>query len=65
MCAGFRAQFDTSYGALYCPWIQTDQFLLPPSGFICGIYARSDAERGVHKPPANEIVRGATKEEER
>ncbi|TFG42812.1 MAG: phage tail sheath family protein [Syntrophobacterales bacterium] len=32
---------------------------IPPSGCIAGIYARSDAERGVHKAPANEIVRGA------
>jgi hypothetical protein len=26
---------------------------------MAGIYARSDSERGVHKAPANEIVRGA------
>ena len=32
---------------------------LPPSGFVCGIYARNDIERGVHKAPANEVVRGA------
>ena len=35
------------------------EILLPPSGFICGIYARNDLERGVHKAPANEAVRGA------
>jgi len=34
---------------------------LPPSGFVAGIYARSDIERGVHKAPANEVVRGLTK----
>src|SRR6185436_2118624 len=33
---------------------------LPPSGFTAGIYARSDIERGVHKAPANEVVRGMT-----
>jgi hypothetical protein len=33
--------------------------LIPPGGHIAGIYARSDIERGVHKAPANEIVRGA------
>jgi phage tail sheath protein FI len=33
--------------------------VLPPEGFLAGIYARSDNERGVHKAPANEIVRGA------
>ena len=31
----------------------------PRVGAWCGIYARSDSERGVHKAPANEIVRGA------
>jgi Bacteriophage tail sheath protein len=33
---------------------------VPPSGHIAGIYARSDASRGVHKAPANEVVLGAT-----
>ena len=32
---------------------------VPPSGHIAGIYARSDEQRGVHKAPANEAVRGA------
>ena len=32
----------------------------PPSGAMAGIYARSDNERGVHKAPANEVVRGCT-----
>jgi len=32
---------------------------VPPSGHMVGIYARSDATRGVHKAPANEVVRGA------
>src|SRR5262249_52384590 len=32
---------------------------LPPSGHMAGIYARVDETRGVHKAPANEIVRGA------
>jgi hypothetical protein len=35
------------------------EIALPPSGFICGIYARNDIERGVFKAPANEVVRGA------
>jgi phage tail sheath protein FI len=30
-----------------------------PSGHMAGIYARTDAERGVHKAPANTVVRGA------
>jgi uncharacterized protein len=33
--------------------------IVPPSGHIAGIWARSDATRGVHKAPANEIVNGA------
>ncbi len=31
----------------------------PPSGHVAGIWARTDSTRGVHKAPANEIVRGA------
>lgn len=51
---------------LYAPWIQVSDpkeasktTLVPPSGHIAGVWARSDATRGVHKAPANEIVRGA------
>ncbi|HEV2914246.1 MAG TPA: phage tail sheath C-terminal domain-containing protein [Pyrinomonadaceae bacterium] len=57
---------DGGYGALYFPWIvMRDPFspkeliTAPPSGHIAGIYARTDATRGVHKAPANETVRGA------
>ena len=69
----FRGRFDSTYAALYHPWIITLDPLeraaqgapprklpLPPSGFVCGIYARTDIERGVHKAPANEVVRGLT-----
>jgi phage tail sheath protein FI len=35
------------------------QVVVPPSGHICGIYARTDVERGVHKAPANVTVLGA------
>lgn len=61
-----RSAYDTSYAALYAPWVQVyDPLLkrptyLPPSGSVCGIYARVDIERGVHKAPANEIVKGCT-----
>ncbi len=34
--------------------------LMPPGGYAAGIYARSDTERGVHKAPANEVVKGAS-----
>ncbi|MFC1705833.1 phage tail sheath family protein [Planctomycetota bacterium] len=55
---------DSKYGAYYFPWIEVydpekGNIFIPPSGHMAGIYARSDSERGVHKAPANEIVRGA------
>jgi uncharacterized protein len=58
------AGYDSKYGAVYYPWIKVagpggDPILVPPSGYMAGIYARSDTERGVHKAPANEVVRGA------
>ncbi len=64
---GFRPrQSDGGFGAYYFPWITMRDPLnpselvdVPPSGHIAGIYARSDAMRGVHKAPANEIIRGA------
>jgi len=61
-----EAGYDTKYGALYYPWIRVgnpagngESLLVPPCGYMAGIYARSDTERGVHKAPANEVVRGA------
>jgi len=55
---------DSKYGAYYFPWIQVfdpddGNIFVPPSGHIAGVYSRVDSERGVHKAPANEIVRGA------
>ena len=55
------------YGAFYFPWIQVadplqpagTRIAVPPSGHVAGIYARSDAQRGVHKAPANEVIMGA------
>lgn len=61
-----RSAYDTSYAALYAPWVQVyDPLLrrptfLPPSGSMCGIYARTDIQRGVFKAPANEVVQGCT-----
>lgn len=60
-----RSFYDSKFAALYYPWIKiydmlTEKIILAPlSGQIAGIYARSDTERGVHKAPANEVVRGA------
>jgi uncharacterized protein len=66
-----RQQFDTKYAALYHPWLlipdpypassaRIPDYAIPPSGHTVGIYARTDIERGVHKAPANEVVRGIT-----
>ena len=57
-----RAKLDSKHGALYYPWVKvldpaTGQSIpLPPSGFVAGIYARTDEQRGVFKAPANEVV---------
>ncbi|MFD2114149.1 phage tail sheath family protein [Paenibacillus yanchengensis] len=61
-----RDIFDSSYAALYNPWLQVFDPLekrntfIPPSGTIAGVYARSDSTRGVEKAPANEPLRGVT-----
>lgn len=62
----FRDNFDNSRLALYAPWViasdptgMQDTVAVPPSGFIAGIYARTDVDRGVHKAPANTPVLGA------
>ncbi len=59
-----EAGYDSKYAALYWPWLKImgpdgRATALPPSGHLAGIWARNDATRGVHKAPANEVVRGA------
>jgi len=60
-----KVGYDSKYATLYWPWIKvldplTSQGVhVPPSGHICGIWARNDDTRGVHKAPANETIRGA------
>lgn len=66
-----KGLIDSEYAALYYPWVvvanplaatdptQPTELALPPSGFVTGIYARSDVNRGVWKAPANETVTGA------
>lgn len=64
---GQRQGLDSTrgYAALYYPWLRVppvsggDPIVVPPSGHVCGIIARSDDLRGVHKAPANEIVDGS------
>jgi phage tail sheath protein FI len=56
---------EKGFVALYYPWIVArnpltgKNELLPPSGHIAGVYARTDAKRGVHKAPANANIAGA------
>lgn len=58
-----RDMFDSDYAAMYHPWLEVydpldkKNIAIPPSGAMMGIYARSDNTRGVHKAPANEVVR--------
>jgi phage tail sheath protein FI len=67
-----RSKIDSTRAALYYPWVITAnplagpgrddvprEIAIPPTGFICGIYARNDVEQDVSKAPANEVVRSA------
>ncbi len=58
-----RKLYDSRYAAFYYPrlrvidWASEKEISIPPSGHMAGIYARTDIERGVHKAPANEVIR--------
>ncbi len=60
----YRAVLDSKHAAVYYPWVSildpiSNQIInVPPSGFMAGIYARTDNRVGVHKAPANEVVTG-------
>ena len=60
------AGYDSKMAALYWPWIEVIDplskrpIMVPPSGHVAGVWARTDDQRGVHKAPANEVVMGAT-----
>lgn len=68
-------QSEGGVAALYYPWLEVrdpgstkpapGRRLVPPSGHIAGVYARTDAERGVHHAPANASVEGAVGLEQR
>jgi len=58
----WRRRFESSYAALYYPWLKVVDPLrdphaltriIPPSGHVAGQYARGDLSVGVHKAPAN------------
>lgn len=57
---------DTDMAAFYFPRIVAPnpidgkRVVMSPSGHVAGVYSRTDFTRGVHKAPANELVRGAT-----
>lgn len=65
---------NSTYAAFYFPWLQVSDpatsliangkgdglVYVPPSGHVAGVYARSDATRGVFKAPANEALMGVT-----
>ncbi len=56
-----RQDFDSSYAALYHPWLRMPDPLelngilrdVPPDGHIAGVYARVETQTGPHQPPAN------------
>jgi phage tail sheath protein FI len=61
------AMYDSAFAALYYPWVKIanplptngdDEILVPPSGHIAGLWARTDNTRGVWKAPANDTLRG-------
>lgn len=61
------AMYDSAYAALYYPWIKVEnpigtngdaEVIIPPSGHIAGVWARTDETRGVWKAPANDTIRG-------
>lgn len=64
-----EAMYDSAFAAMYWPYLTVrnpaatgdgDQLIeVPPSGHVAGVWARNDSTRGVHKAPANEVVRGA------
>lgn len=53
-----------SYGAVYLPWLKmndptgksAEPIIVPPSGYVAGLFAKTDAQRGVWKAPAGTAV---------
>ena len=54
----------SAFSTLYWPWLRVMDPIskavieIPPSGHVAGVWAGTDARRGVHKAPANEVVSG-------
>ncbi|MEO5901838.1 MAG: phage tail sheath subtilisin-like domain-containing protein [Ilumatobacteraceae bacterium] len=65
-----EAMYDSAFAAMYYPWVKVanplddgskkgdEMILVPPSGHIAGLWARTDNTRGVWKAPANDTLRG-------
>jgi uncharacterized protein len=59
-----KAGYDSKFATLYYPWLEVMDpitkrpLLVPPSGHVAGVWARTDSTRGVHKAPANEVILG-------
>lgn len=58
---------DHGQAAMYYPWVRVEDklhrkekatLLVPPCGHIAGVWARTAVEKGIHKAPANEALRG-------
>ena len=66
----WRMRFESKYAACYYPWLRvldpmgpglrggrnSPTRLVPPSGHVAGLFARTDRDQGVHKAPANEVL---------
>ncbi|MCC2336471.1 phage tail sheath family protein [Cellulomonas wangsupingiae] len=61
------AQYDSAFATMYYPWIKVEnplgsgasaEIVVPPSGHVAGVWARTDETRGVWKAPANDTIRG-------
>lgn len=67
---GLLPASDRGFAAMYVPWLRVAnpfqdrdrrfpaEVCVPPSGYVAGVFARVDDQRGVHKAPANECVAG-------
>jgi uncharacterized protein len=55
---------SSDFAAVYHPWLTVKDLVTgesvdaPPSGYMAGVWARTDAQRGVFKAPANTPIRG-------
>lgn len=58
----WRLLYDTSYAAIYYPWLVVSdrgrRKSLPPVGHIAGVISRTDRDIGVHGAPANKDLEG-------